>query len=486
MKFKKESVAKGGGSIAIARILGMVFSFLLFLFLARQSAADAGIFRTAVTYILIAEFLGMLGLHRWLATEIAMEGKHQWPLFVATNFFTLCISCLLSAVYIAVSYSHLYSHELNQSILVSTLAVIPSGIYSCVQSALMGIGRNHAVGRLNFLENFSRSIISIGLVAMEFPVVYIVWVFVIMRWCVALAGWFMLKNILHGHDWKPQFALVRQVAREAPRFAMIIVAFLVLKNAAMVLLPALTSEVEAAEFAVAYQLFDLILVIPSVLAITSNNLFVSKANTSDGALRKVSTQLITLTSIALFPLIAITAGFAEYFLQFLYGQHYLASKACLMMLMLAAGLMMIDQVLSQMMLARKNYHHDMISISAGGVTAAILTVWLAYQAGAFGAAVALMIAIVMTICVRLFLLRNVFPLQLLVLSVWRPTLAATVVFSAILLVSHLDSFAFLADSKWQWMLFVPIFMILYTIIVSLLGGITLARRLRMKHFLFHR
>lgn len=486
MKFKKESVAKGGGSIAIARILGMVFSFLLFLFLARHSAADAGIFRTAVTYILIAEFLGMLGLHRWLATEIAVEGKRQWPLFVATNFFTLCISCLLSIVYIIVSYSHLYSAELNESIRVSILAVVPSGIYSCVQSALMGIGRNHAIGKLNLLENVVRSVVSLVLVALKFPVVDIVWVFVMMRWCVAILGWCILKNYLHGHDWKPQWALVREVAKEAPRFAMIIVAFLVLKNAAMVLLPALTSEVEAAEFAVAYQLFDLILVIPSVLAMTSNNLFVSQANTSDGALRKVSTQLITLTSIALFPLIAITAGFAEHFLQFLYGDHYLASKACLMMLMLAAGLMMVDQVLSQMMLARKNYHNDMLSITAGGLTAALLTVWLASHAGAFGAAAALMCAIVMTICVRLFLLKNVFPFSLLVLSVWRPTVAATVVFSAILLVFHLDVLSAVAQSRWLWLLFIPIFMILYVIFIYMLGGITLAKRLRMKHFLFHR
>jgi len=59
---KRDSVAKGGSSVAIARMVGMVFSFLLFILLARKSAESAGMFKTVMTYVIIAESLGMLGL----------------------------------------------------------------------------------------------------------------------------------------------------------------------------------------------------------------------------------------------------------------------------------------------------------------------------------------------------------------------------------------------------------------------------------------
>jgi len=134
MTQKADSVAKGSSSVAFSRLIGMAFSFLLFILLARQSAEDAGVFRTVLTYIIIAEFLGMLGLHRWLAAEIATLREKRWSLFWTTNIFTFCVSIILVLIYTAIALSDIYDTEVKLGIIIGAFAVIPAGILACVQS----------------------------------------------------------------------------------------------------------------------------------------------------------------------------------------------------------------------------------------------------------------------------------------------------------------------------------------------------------------
>ena len=485
MSKKKDSVAKGGGSLMIARLLGMGLSFVLFLVLARHSAADAGFFRTVVTYILMAEFLGMLGLHRWLSTEIAPEGPHRWSVFLATTAFTIGSSLLLTVIYVGVANFGLYSPSLSQGILWGALAVIPSGIFSCVQSALVGIGQSHNMGKLTLIESLVRCLASIGLILLHYPVIDIVWVFVITRWMIALIGLYSLTKTLHADTWVPKRALLKQVAWQAPRFAIIILAFVLLKNAGLVILPALHNEAEAGVFAVAYQLLDLILIVPSVLAVASNNLFVNKANQSDVSLRKISAQLVSITSLALFPLAAITAGFAQNFLLFLYGSHYLDARNSLMFLMLAACFMMVDQVLSQVMVARKDYQSDMRSILLGAVSAVVLTVIASHRYGATGASAALAMAVLLAVLARLRFLQKVFPVKLLWLTTWKAIFSSVLIFLLCIFSFSLPLFASFATSKYLWMLCVPALLAIYAFLIYVLGGLSLSKKQRMKKFLFH-
>ncbi|MDI1297806.1 oligosaccharide flippase family protein [Methylotenera sp.] len=482
---KSDSVVKGGGSVAIARMLGMVLSFLLFLVLARHSPQDAGVFRTVVTYLVIAEFLGMLGMHRWLATEMASENKGRWALFLATNSVMLGVSIFLIITYLSISYLDVYSPGIDHGLKLAALSIIPSGIYQCVQSALIGVGKTYAVGKYNGIEYLIRCTVSILLIYLNFSVTDVIWVFVLTRWGIAFYSFYVLSQMLEADHWLPNKKDVAYVLRDAPKFLVIIFAFLTLRNAALVLIPALISDAENAIFGVAYQLFDMILLIPSVLAVTSNHVFVNKANQSNVALRRVSTQLVSITSLALFPCIAITAAFAQNFLMFLYGDHYLLAKHALMLLMIASGLVMVDQVLSQVMTARKDYKSDMISILVGGLSAAALTVVLVMHSGATGAALALVLAMLATVIIRLRLLRSVFPIKLLLLSTWRPSLASLITFIFFDMGLKLSMFSVLANGKYLWIFCVPIALILYVFLLYVMGGITLAKRTRIRQFLFH-
>lgn len=481
-----ESVARGGASFVLARVMGMALSFVLFLILARHSDLEAGIFRTVVTYILIAEFLAMLGLHRWLATELASATEKRWSIFLATSVFTLIISILLSAIFVVISYSDLYSDLLNQGIRLSALAVLPSGLLACVQSAFIGIGNNEKIAKLLLAENMVRCLLGILLIILHRPVIEIVMVFVITRWIIALLGFFAVSKALHANNWVPNSNLIKQVAIQAPRFALIIVSFLVLKNIAMLMLPALHNESEVTFYAVSYQLFDLILIVPSVLATTTNNLFVNKAGLSTAALKKSATQLIWLTTVVMFPLIAVTAAYAPNFLQLLYGDKYLASVPVLMWLMLAAAIMIIDQVLSQIMLAKKAYQQDMQSIVIGGLSAAVFTGVLAHYFAATGASIALVIALALTVATRLYLLVDTFNLRLLWLTIKHATIAALAIFVLSLAVHHLQLMQSMFNNRFVWMLFAATSLMIYVELLYVMGGFNRAKINRAKLFLFHR
>lgn len=484
MKKSTDSVAKGGSSVALARMLGMVFSFLLFMLLARQSPESAGTFKTVLTYIVIAEFLGMLGLHRWLAAEIATLTDQRWPLFLATNAFTFMVTNLLVLVYAGVATSGLYSQEVNDGLWLGLMAVVPSGVYACVQSALFGIGESHYLGKLNMMENIIRCGASVVLVLLSQSVYLILVVFVLTRWLVALHGFNYLKKQLDGRDWIINSKFFKKARQAAPKFALIIIASLLLRNIGLLAIPALNDLTEVATFAVAYQLFDLILVLPSVLALTTINVFSNKAVASNASLKKASVQLAFMTALIIFPLIAITCAFSANFLHFLYGEQYTSGSDALTFLMLAAGFNMIDMVLSQIMQARKDYHNDMVAVAAAAVSAVVLTLMLTIYYGAAGAAFALMCACLINVVVRLSILKQIFPKRLLLLSLWKPTLASLCVYWMMVVALHSDPFHTIQQSKWLWMLFIPVALIAYAILIFMMGTIKKSHRSRMHHFLF--
>lgn len=481
-----ESVAKGGGALVAARMVGMVFSFLLFLVLARHSVVEAGTFRTILTYLIISESLGMLGMQRWLTVEIAANKENRWTLFLATSTIMLVVSIILAIAYAGISYAGFYGESLNQGLRLAVLAVIPTGIYQCIQSVWVGEGKNQLLSKYNATEYILRCAIGMVLIYFGYSVINVILVFVVMRWVVALFALASLGEHLQRDTWQPDAAMMKHVLHDAPKFVTIIIAFLLLRNSALVLLPAIIDEAETAFYAVAYQLFDLILLIPSVLAITSNRMFVDKAEQSVVALKRVSTQLLSLFSVVMFPCIAVTLVFAQNFLHALYGEDYLRSEYVLMFLMVASGFAMLDMVLSQIMMARKDYKNDMISVVIGGCMAVVLTGILTYLYGATGAAAALMLALMVTVICRMKVLSTLFPAKLFLTSLWRPAVSAVLSFiAAYAAIHHVDMLSQVQQSKFLWIAFVPLVLSLYVVFLYLFGGINIAKRSRLRKFLFH-
>jgi O-antigen/teichoic acid export membrane protein len=354
---------------------------------------------------------------------------------------------------------------------------------------LVGVGRSHLMGKINMTENVIRCLISIALVRLNQPVTDIIWVFVLTRWLVAIYGFVRLKKIFSKIEsvqaWHVDPRIFHTIAHEAPKFALIIGAFLLLRNAGLLMLPALSNAEQTALHAVCYQLFDLILVVPSVLAMTSINAFANKANASNAALKKSAIQLISITSMALFPLIAIAAGFGQQILHMFYGDKYLHGQHTLIVMMIAAGMMVIDQVLSQVMQAKKMYREDMTSIVTGGLTTLIFTPTLCLTHGALGAAFAMVFGIFFTIAARFVLLKKIFTTRLLWLSVWKQSFMSLFIFFLVFGLLRLEMMHKFAESPFLWLLIVPIVLLAYGVGIFMMGCLKKSQIYRMRQFLFH-
>ena len=486
VKNVKNSVAKGGLSVSLARMLGMACSFVLFIAVARHSSVDAGIFRSVLTYIIISEFLGILGLQRWLAIEMANSNQKRGNLFLATTLFTIIVCIVLSFIYFGISLSNIYSPDLSSALRLGALAVVPSGIYACVQSGLIGMGFSHSMGLLNMAENVVRSIIAIVMLYLGFSILTLIAVFVVCRWVIAIVGFYVVSNRLEIKKWEFDLDCLQEVIHQSPKFATIMLAFLIVKNSGMVLLPALVNEVEAASYAVAYQIYDLALLIPSVMALTSSNLFTEKAAKSKAGLRWAAMQLSAITSLLIFPFIAMGILFSGSFIHLVFGNRYENSSEVLNILLIAVMFSIVDQVLSQVMITSKKYNDDKNAILLGAVVVIPLIVLLTPQLGASGTALALLISTVVTVGCRFYLIPTLFGICLLWISIRKQFISAAIAGGLVYFFVWFFDFESIERVQKIWILIALVGLLLNAVILYWMNGFSAAKRSRMKKFLLSR
>lgn len=483
---KTDSVANGGATIVLARTVGMGCAFLLFVLLARQSDIQVGVFRAAVTFMVISELIGLLGTQRWLVVEIAPETSSRWPLFLAGSALAAIIAIITALIYLGISFSGVYGEDISRALLLVALATLPAALLTNVQTTLVGIGLSQRMGLLNLLENVVRSFVSITCVLYGFGVLSVIMVFVVCRWLVTLFGLVIVFRQLKGSGWWPQSELLLRLIRQIPKFSVIMVAFLLIRNAALVLLPALVDEREVALFAVPYQLYDLALLVPTILAISSNFMFVTRAELGNGALRWVVSQLWSLTSVFLLPLVMLSLVFGPDLLHTIFGVRYDASVPAFYLLMLSTPLMALDQVLSQTMQSTKRFREDAISMLFGAGTVLLGTVVLGGMWGATGAALALLGALILVLITRFMQLRTVIAAGFMLRLVWRPVAAAVLVGGFCWLVRK-----FLLQNTplllaWGWLPISLLAALVYLLVLQRLGGLKASKRGRVRQFLLSR
>lgn len=484
MKKQKDSIAKGSAALVLSRVLGMLCSFVFFIYLARHSVSEAGIFRTAYSYLLVAEFLGMLGMLRWLTTEMAHHENNASEDFLAMLTCSLIGCLLMGLVFFGMAQGHLYSSAISIAIQWVCLGVLACGVYDCVQAAYIGLGHNKEVAILNVVENVVRSLLAFVLMLNGYSIYAVIIVFVLCRWLVALYGFYRIYVLLGNDHRLPTFASLKRVLKASPTFLMITAATTLLRNLGVLLLPVFHSEIYVAYYAVGFQLLDLLLALPSLLAISANNLFVKKAQTSNSALKKATYSLLYLTITSMMPFAVCAIVLAKPLIYLLYGEDYSPAILTLIWLMVTAMLMMIEQGLSQAMLANRQYQKDMQSGLWSAGVAVVLSLPLAYFYMHEGMAVAMLVTTMFGISLRLKWLKSLMTLPALLQIVWRAVVAGLLMLVTGLLLQSVLS-QYLDEQRWL-LLLSPLLLLVYLLSLKKLGGMNIAKVSRLKHFLAYR
>lgn len=480
-----DSVARGGKAIVLARMIGMACSFLLFLLLARHSASEAGIFRTLVTYLLIAEFLGLLGTQRWLAVELAPPGPRRQALFAAGNALACGAGLLIAGSFVLIAASDLYGPDIGRGLCYAAAACLPAALLTQIQTTLMGIGKSSRMGLLNLAENLGRSSLSIALLFAGASALDIILVFVACRWLTALGGLLLIRRLL-GPFLRPQGADLRLLLSQVPRFAWIMLAFLVMRNAGLILLPALTDAKETAIFAVPFQLFDLVLLVPTILALSSHYHFAFQATRGRGALRQALSRLWALTALYLLPLLMLAAVFGGDALAAVFGHRYDDSLPAFYLLMAATPLVALDQVLSQAQQAGKQFRADSVAISCGALAMILSTLLLGELWGATGAAASLLGAMALLVGLRLWQLRTLVSLPLLLRPALRPALLVLCLGGLLALLRLSLAGLPAALNDWAWLPLGALCLPLYLLLLRRSRALRPRQEARLRRFLQQR
>ena len=215
----------------------------------------------------------------------------------------------------------------------------------------------------------------------------------------------------------------RDFLSQVPNLALSMLGFLAIRNAAMVLLPWFRDAFAAGTYAAPYQLFDLLLLIPTVLTISTNHAFVESARHSLSSQRRSTNELASITATYVFPLAAVGCVLARPIIELLFGPAYDGSIVPFQLLLLAAPIVSLDQVFSLSMVTAGDYRSDRICLVAGALTVIAACCLLSGPWGAAGAATGLLLGAAVNLALRLHFMRGVLRARLLAGSLRLPALA---------------------------------------------------------------
>src|SRR5271165_247840 len=316
------SVIKGSSVLIAGRVAGMAGGFVLFLLLTWRSTEVAGVFRVAFTYLIVMEFLPLLGMHRWVAAEIARRIDQQFALFEIACWFAGGVAVLCGAAYFTIAYLGFYGPDASGCLKIVALTTAASAVNLCAWSALVGLGYSQQAGLLSLFETLIRSGLAILLVVLGSDLFWVMLVFMGTRYVTATIGYVLVRSHVGHTSRSITRSLLQAFLAQVPNLALSTIGFLAIRNAAMVLLPLFRGESAAGLFAAPFQLFDLVLIVPTVLTISTNYVFVESSKQSVSALRRSTIQLIDITSLFMTPVAILGYVLAQPIIETLFGTAY--------------------------------------------------------------------------------------------------------------------------------------------------------------------
>lgn len=420
------SVMKGSTVLIVGRVVGMLGGFVLMLLLTWQSSEMAGIFRTIITYLTILDFVPLLGMHRWIATQITRRGGEGHAVFTLACWFAIGVSIVTGMAFLAIALAGAYDSDTSSCLRIAALAALPSAINLCSASALVGLGHTHQSGLVSLLEMLTRSSLAIILVVLGIDLTWVIAVYVGSRWFFAGAGLYLVRTHIGQMPARVDRSLAREFLSQVPNLALSMIGFLVMRNAAMVLLPLFRGAAETGYYAAPLQFFDLLMLVPTVLTISTNHAFSESASRSSASLRQNTMRLIYITAIFVVPAVLLGLVLAGPMILTVYGSAYEASIVPFRLILLCVAVASLDQILALSMVVSGGFKTDRICMSAGAVTVVVAICLLGGGWGAIGAAAAVLLGSICTLGIRLFFMRRLIRVRPLLESTRRQTIAALI------------------------------------------------------------
>lgn len=420
------------GSVTTMRLLSAVLSFVLVTILARTwDLGSFGQFSTLFTFFLLLQQLPLMGLHIFVARQISASPAQVVKHAVNSLMFATLTSLLLVLV-VGVLGGILYP-KLTGPFWVLAFCCVPTAVTVVAESILVAQERMALIARVNIIENVLRLIVCIALVLARQNLISILLVFLMMRSIAAFIYYYELRkdNIWHFLliNYKQQLIYLRKVRIFLP----ILVFSVAFGKLDVIMLSQFKTMEQVGLYIPSQRIFELGIMLPGIIIVV---LFPVFTRLFTHAREQYTFFLNYLARMILFvglPIILIFMFLAKEFLELVFGKQFGQTELILQLMSISILIMAIDELMAIAMLAAHKENLDLKSLGISFMVFVLCLLTLIPAFGGVGAAISIVVALSLRLCIRFFYISRYMDISSFYLSAIRIFIAATVMFFTILI-----------------------------------------------------
>ncbi|MFO0947992.1 MAG: flippase [Planctomycetota bacterium] len=381
-------IIKNFGSATGMRLFSAGISFALVVYLARTWSPELfGQFGVLFAFFSLLQQMPLLGLHVVLTRDIANNPETRFQHAVNATSLSLVVAGLL-AVALGCAGRGLYPDSMYAGFWLIGLCMFPTAIIVVCESILVGEEKMGTIALVNSGESILRAIVSLLVVIGGGSLTAVMICFLAAR-VAAAAGYLGLAGMRSLFRWRDlQWEVLRGYLAVCPAFLGIMVLSAGMNRVDFILISKLGSERQVAYYSSAYRLFEVALMVPSLLAFVLFPAFARFFEHSRERFDELGRNMIRLLFLAGIPCSILIAVSAEPILSMIYGERYIAATPVLAILIFVPVVTALDQVMTMLLLAGHQQRFDLAVLVLSFTTYVGLLFLLIPPYGIVGAAVA--------------------------------------------------------------------------------------------------
>jgi len=321
-----------------------------------------------------------------------------------------------------------YPYEVNLSIFVVCLSVLPNSLAYVCESAFIAAEKMEYIAVIIFMENLIRVLISIYLLHEGYGLKDLFIVLLFSKIAVFSVYFCLLNRVLGRFRFIFNREKMSDLLGHASIFFPSTILFLIFSRGDQILLSKLTSFKSLGYYTAAYRIIEAVSLLSSSIIVASAptiSRFYHRSLQSFIELCRIEMKYIILI---LCPAMVYLFFFSDWMIGILYSSAYQASIPVLKILAFSVLFSIMDQFFSIILISSDNQKNDLKASIAGSATYLFLLYILIYKWDIVGSAVATLTALVFQSVVRyIFIFKNISGMKIITV-LFKPVFCAAVMF----------------------------------------------------------
>lgn len=412
-------------SASSMRILSAFLSFAFFLYLSRFGQEFLGQFATLFAFFVFLQQAPLLGLHVVVIRDIAAKSETVGT--QARNALAIALPTSFAlAVLLGLLGSAIYPPDVHAAFWLVGLAMIPTAFIVVFESVLVGQERMTLMAWGNAAENVIRVASGIGVTLAGGGLREIMVCFLVGRIFLAVFYAFTSGIVEKMSEGPLSASALTSLLRQCPIFFGILALSAGINRIDAILLPSMDGFSEAGIYSAAYRLYEICLMVPSILTFVLFPAFSKYFETSKENFEALARRLFRYCVVVGIPFSILLSFSAPLIIEGIYRPQLHDAGKVLSVLIFLPVIVGLDQILTMCLLAAHQQRLDLTVLFMSCSIYVTLLFALIPRYGAMGAAWATLCTGMAQMLIRYAMVRRFVRVDGLMEELVRPALAASV------------------------------------------------------------